>query len=176
MIDIVLGVILLIAFYVGWKQGLIRALASLIGLIAGAYGAIYFSDFAAGHISKWFNWSEQTVNLVAFAVTFLGILFLVSALAKMLTKIADFAMLGILNKLLGGVFNALKSAFIISVIFMFVNASERFSILSEEKREASMLYEPVAMLGPLVLPHIIQEVDKLRNGSPSEETTTDISE
>ncbi|MCW5520887.1 CvpA family protein [Aureitalea sp. L0-47] len=172
LIDIVLGVILLLAFYAGYKRGLFVALAGLIGLVAGAYGAVYFSDFAAGYISGWFNWSEQTVNMVAFAVTFLGIVFLIAAAGKFLTKIADFAMLGIFNKLLGGAFNALKYAFIVSVVFMFVNASETYSILSEEKRQDSILYTPVASLAPVVIPHILREVNNFTTDD-SEETNTE---
>ncbi|KAA3620305.1 MAG: CvpA family protein [Flavobacterium sp.] len=168
LIDIVIGVILLIAFYVGYKKGLFVALAGLVGLIAGVYGAIYFSHYAAGYISAWFDWSEQTVNLAAFAITFLAIVFIISAAGKFFTKIADFAMLGVLNKLLGGVFNALKYAFIVSVIFMFVNASETYSIMSEEKRADSVLYEPVASLGPMILPHILKEVDNFRNDNSTE--------
>lgn len=164
---------MLIAFYMGYKRGLFVALAGLIGLVAGVYGAIYFSDFAAGYISQWFDWSEQTVNLVAFAITFLAIVFLISAAGKFLTKIADFAMLGILNKLLGGVFNALKYAFIISVVFMFVNASETYSILSEEKRSDSVLYTPVASLAPLVLPHILIEVNNFRDDSEENNSKAD---
>ena len=38
-------------------------------------------------------------------------------LGKVLTKIADFAALGLINKFLGGVFNTIKIAFIISVLF-----------------------------------------------------------
>lgn len=169
LIDVVLGAILLIAFYVGYKKGLFVALAGLIGLIAGVYGAIYFLGYAAGYIAGWFDWSEQTVNLVAFAVTFLAIVFLISAAGKFLTKIADFAMLGIINKLLGGAFNAIKYVFIVSVIFMFVDASETYSIMSEEKRESSVLYGPVASLGPLILPHILKEVDNFRNENNTEE-------
>jgi membrane protein required for colicin V production len=169
LIDVVLGAILLIAFYVGYKKGLFVALAGLIGVIAGVYGAIYFSGFAAGYIANWFDWSEQTVNLAAFAVTFLTIVFLISAAGKFLTKIADFAMLGIINKLLGGAFNTLKYAFIVSVIFMFVNASETYTIMSEEKRESSLLYGPVASLGPLILPHILKQVNNFRDENNSEE-------
>lgn len=168
LIDIVIGVILLIALYMGFKRGLLLALASLIGVIAGVYGAIYFSDFAAKYISGWFDWSEQTVNMVAFAITFLAILMLVSLAAKFLTKVADFAMLGIFNKLLGAIFNLLKYAFIVSVIFMYVNASETYSILSEEERETSVLYEPVASLAPTILPHILREVDNYRESNSEE--------
>lgn len=167
-IDIVLGVILLIAFVVGFKKGLFVALAGLIGIIAGVYGAVYFSEYAAGYIAGWTDWNEQTVNLTAFAVTFLIILLVISMAGKALTKIADFAALGIINKLLGAVFNVLKFAFIVSVVFMFVNASPSFSILSEEDREDSVLYAPVSSLAPLVVPYILNEVDGFEDEAPSE--------
>jgi membrane protein required for colicin V production len=176
LIDVVLGAILLIACYMGFKRGLFLALASLIGVIAGVYGAIYFSHFAAGYIADWFNWSEHTVNLVAFAITFLAILLLVSLAGKFLTRIADFAMLGIFNKLLGAIFNVLKYAFIVSVIFMYVNVSERYSILSEEEREESLLYEPVASLAPLILPHILREVADFQDANSEEAAETDAAE
>jgi membrane protein required for colicin V production len=163
-VDIILGIILLFSFYTGWKKGLFVALASLIGLIAGVYGAIYFSHYAAAYLADSFSWSEQTINLTAFAITFLVIVFVISLAGKLLTKIADFAALGFINKILGGVFNVLKFAFIISVIFMFINASTNVSgmIISEEKKSESILYEPVASLAPIFLPNILNEVDKLR--------------
>ena len=51
-IDIVLGIILIYAFYRGIRKGLFATLASLIGLIAGVYGAIHFSHFAADLLSE----------------------------------------------------------------------------------------------------------------------------
>tara|TARA_R100000935_G_scaffold36196_1_gene57068 strand:- start:189586 stop:190119 length:534 start_codon:yes stop_codon:yes gene_type:complete len=174
-IDIVLGIILLIALVVGYKKGLFVALAGLVGIIAGVYGAVYFSGYAASYLAGWTNWNEQTVNLAAFAVTFLAILLLISMAGKALTKIADFAALGIINKLLGAVFNVLKFAFIISVVFMFVNASPSFSILSEEDRDTSVLYAPVASLAPLVVPYILKEVDGI-DERDEENEPEDISE
>ena len=46
-IDIILGIILIYAFYRGIRKGFFATLASLIGLIVGVYGAIHFSYFAA---------------------------------------------------------------------------------------------------------------------------------
>lgn len=167
-VDIILGVIILIAFYLGFKKGLFVTLASLIALIAGVYGAIYFSGYAAEFLSDRFDWSEQTTQLAAFAVTFVVIVFVISLAGKFLTKLADFAALGIINKLLGGVFNAIKYVFIVSVIFMFVNASENYSIVPQEQRDNSVLYYPVASVAPILIPHILKEVEDLND--PKEET------
>jgi membrane protein required for colicin V production len=171
LVDIALGFVLLIGFYAGFKNGLFVALASLLGIVAGVYGALYFSDYAATYISNWFDLGQEMTQLAAFAVTFLGILFLVSMAGKFLTKIADFAMLGVANKILGGIFNAITYAFIISVVFMFVNASSGLSgyVISEEKKENSTLYAPIASIAPVILPHILKEVDRIETQKDEEE-------
>ncbi len=46
---------------------------------------------------------------------------------------------------------------------MFVNASENYRILTEEQREASVLYGPVAMIAPAILPEIMKEVEEYNN-------------
>jgi len=170
IVDIVLGIILLLAFYSGFKKGLFVTLASLVGIIAGVFGAIYFSDFAGGYISGWFDWGDQITKLVSFAVTFLVILLVISYAGKFLTKIADFAALGLLNKLLGGVFAALQYAFIISVFFMFFNTSNITGyVISEEKKNDSILYGPVASLAPLVIPQVMTRFEKKNDSEESEE-------
>ena len=162
LLDIILGIILIFSFFQGTKKGLFVTLASLIGLVLGIIGAIYFSDYAASYINEWFSWNKQTTSFVAMAVTFIAIVIIVNWAGKFLTKIADFAFLGIFNKLLGGVFNMIISAFIVSVIFMFFNewnATEY--VISEEKKNNSYLYEPIANLAPLVLPSLVEEIENI---------------
>ena len=169
-VDIILGVILLLAFYSGFKKGLFVTLASLIGLVAGVYGAVYFSDYAGEYISKWFDWSEQTTKWASFAVTFLLIVFILNFIGKFLTKIADFTALGLLNKLLGGVFSTLQYAFILSVVFLFFNSSNLTGyIVSEEKKTNSTIYPYIESIAPWVLPTVLEEFQKIIPETPETE-------
>lgn len=173
-VDIILGIILLLAFYSGFKKGLFVTLASLIGIIAGVFGAIYFSDFAGGYISKWFDWSDEITKWASFALTFLTIVVVISMAGKFLTKIADFAALGLLNKLLGGVFGTLQYAFIISVLFLFFSSSNITGyVISEEKKSESILYGPVASLAPLVIPKVIDRFKSESNREDPEAKTSE---
>src|SRR5690606_29426927 len=161
-IDVVLAIILIIAVFQGFKKGFILELASLVGIVAGVYGAIHLSHFTATYLSRFFCWNEQTVNLASFAVTFILIIGAVHFLAKGLTKMIDFAMLGIVNKLLGSLFGFLKTAFILSVIFMFFNTVDQtISFLGEETKEESVLYTPISSIAPFILPTLLQEIDEM---------------
>ncbi len=161
-IDIILGIIFIFAFFRGMKKGLFVTLASLIALVLGVIGAIYFSGYAASYINEWFSWNEPTSSVVSMAVTFIAIVFIVNWAGKFLTKLADFAFLGVFNKLLGGVFNVIISAFIVSVIFMFFNEWNATDyVISEEKKNNSYLFEPVTSLAPMILPNLVEEVENI---------------
>src|SRR5690606_1601567 len=103
----------------GLMKGLFVEIASIVALIAGIYGAIHFSYFVGNYLSVKVDWDEKYINLTAFAITFVIIIVAVSMAGKILTKIADFAALGILNKILGAVFGGLKIAIILGAVLVF---------------------------------------------------------
>lgn len=177
-LDIILGVILLIGLYKGIKNGLLIEIASLLALVLGVYGAIHFSFYAADYLNDRTDWEPATLNLIAFAITFLVIVLIITLAGKLLTKLASIIMLGILNKLLGGAFGLLKSAFILSVLLMFISSiTERFNLIDEETKESSVLYPIVKPLAPAILPNVLNELEKLRdekeNREPIEEEATE---
>lgn len=161
-LDLGLIVLLVLAFFSGAKKGLFVALASLIGLIAGIYCALYFSDFVADYLMRWFEWDSGTTSVVAFGVTFLAVLILVSMIGKIVTHIADLAFLGAINKLLGGLFEVVAMAFIVSVVFMVLNAwAPTEDLITDQRKADSQLYEPIASIAPKVLPFILNEAEEV---------------
>lgn len=156
-IDIVLGALLLFGLVRGFMKGLFVEVASLVALIAGVYGAIHFSHFVAGYIEGNVEWDEKYVNVVSFAITFVVIVILIAMAGKAFTKLADFASLGILNKILGAVFGALKIGLILSVLLIvFSHLNSNIEFIKEENMENSVLYKPVKSLAPLIFPDIIK--------------------
>ena len=157
-LDLILAVVLLWGVIRGIMKGLFVSLASLIAIVAGIYIAIRFSSFVADALAESVSWEQGTINLVAFAITFVIVVLGISLAGKILTKIADFAALGLVNKLLGGLFGLFRMAFIASVILMFVAAADDyFSIISPESKAQSQLYQPVSAIAPYILPKLIKE-------------------
>ncbi len=157
IIDIILAALLLFGFIRGLMKGLFVEIASLLALVLGIYGAIHFSYFASGFLEEKVDWDEKTINIVAFAITFVVIVLAISLAGKALTKLANFAALGILNKLLGGVFGVLKIGLILSVVLIvFDSLNNTLPFMEEDDIEESMLYEPVKSLAPMVFPTLIK--------------------
>ncbi len=156
IIDIVLAALLLFGLVRGVIKGFFVEVASLLALVLGIFGAIHFSNFAADFLESKVNWSEQTINITAFAITFVIIVLAISLAGKALTKLADFAALGIINKLLGGIFGVLKIGLILSIILIiFDKMNNTLPFADKEDLEESMLYEPVKSLAPMIFPNII---------------------
>jgi len=156
VIDIVLGALLLFGLIRGLSKGLFVEVASLVALIAGVYGAIHFSHFATDFLESRVDWDEKYINIASFAITFIIIVFAISLAGKALTKLADFAALGVLNKLLGGIFGFLKIGLILSVILMvFSTMNKSIPFVDDEDIEESVLYEHVRSLAPMIFPNII---------------------
>ncbi len=158
VIDIVLGALLLFGLIRGLTKGLFVEVASLLALIVGVYGAIHFSHFATEFLESRVDWSEKYINIASFAITFVIIVFVISLAGKALTKLADFAALGMLNKLLGGLFGLLKIGLILSIVLMvFANMNKTIPFVEDEDIEKSVLYEHVRSLAPMIFPNIIKE-------------------
>ena len=156
VIDIVLGALILFGLVRGFMKGLFVEVASLVALIAGVYGAIHFSNFAAEFLQTRTTWSEKTINITAFAITFVIIVLAIGIAGKALTKLADFAALGILNKLTGGAFGALKIALILSVVLNFFDKlNNTITLLDDDTKQESALYKPVKSLVPMIFPNIL---------------------
>tara|TARA_R110002050_G_scaffold16719_2_gene50591 strand:- start:57904 stop:58407 length:504 start_codon:yes stop_codon:yes gene_type:complete len=155
-LDIILGLLLLWGLYKGLKNGLFVELASLVALIAGIYGAIHFSYFAGDYLAEHMQWDEQYMNIASFVITFIVIVIVVHLAGKLLTKIADFAMLGLLNKIAGGIFGALKVAIILGAVLIFFDGmNNSFNFINKETKEESKLYEPIKEIGSFIFSRVI---------------------
>lgn len=164
VLDVIIGLLLLYGLYKGVRNGLLVELASIIALIAGLYGAIHFSYIVGEYLSKNMDWSESAVNTSAFILTFIIIIVLVNLAARLLTKIADLALLGMLNKLAGGIFGVLKIAVILGALLIFFDRSNnQLGFLKQESIEESTLYTPIKDIGAFVFSKVIKEIPPLDN-------------
>jgi membrane protein required for colicin V production len=161
VLDIALGSLLLLGLVRGLMKGLFVEVASIAALILGVYGAIHFSDFAASFLENRVEWDEKYINITAFAITFIVIIIVIALAGKALTKLADFASLGILNKLLGGLFGVLKIGLILSItLIIFNRMNSSIPLIEDHEIEDSVLYKPVQSLAPIIFPSIVKDAEK----------------
>ncbi len=170
ILDIVLGLLLIYGLYKGIRNGLFVELASLVAVIAGLYGAIHFSYIAGEYLSENMDWDERYMNTSAFIITFILIVIIIVLAGRLLTKIANFAMLGLLNKLAGAVFGTLKVAVILGALMIFFDkGNNQLGVVKSEFMEESRLYTPVKEIGALVFSRVLKETRALNGNEEGQE-------
>lgn len=163
ILDIVLGALLAYALYNGIKKGLFVELASLISLVVGIFIAIKFSYILRSIIANYVSWSPKYIEIVSFGLTFLGVVIAIHTLAKVFTKIADFAYLGWLNKLGGATFSVLKTVLMLSIVFnLFQKVNINNFIVKKETLDKSMFYNPIKEISGFVYPSLNKLYDGIK--------------
>ncbi|ABQ03805.1 CvpA family protein [Flavobacterium johnsoniae] len=161
--DIIVAALLGYSLYKGIKNGLFVEVASFISLLLGIYLAIKFSSLMSEMISKHVSWNPTNIQITAFILTFILVVIGVYFLAKILTGIADFAMLGWMNKLGGGFFRVLKTILILSIfiaLFEKINFNNTFA--KKETLDNTIFYNPVKKVAAFVYPSIEKWYDTFK--------------
>lgn len=154
-LDIVLGVLLAYSLYKGVMNGLFAEIASLISLILGIYFAIKFSFLMRDVLAGFLHWKPNTIQNVAFVLTFILVVIGVTLLAKILTGIADLAFLGWINKLGGGFFRVLKTVLILGTLFTVFEKMNYNNILAKkETLDQSLFYNPIQKTAQFFYPSL----------------------
>lgn len=154
-IDFVIIILLVFGLARGFIDGFIKELASLLALIVGIWGAIKFSAFTAEKLYDYFDMTGNYVGIVAFLITFVIIVIIIHFIGVLVDNLVKTLSLGFLNRLLGVVFGVFKTALILSVIFVVLNAIDaKHPFLPKETIARSKFYNPIADIAPAIFPLI----------------------
>ncbi|TLP75428.1 CvpA family protein [Maribacter sp. ACAM166] len=157
LLDIIIGIPLVWGLWKGLKNGLFMEIASIVALIAGIYGAIHFSYVTGDYLSEHLEWNERNMSIIAFIITFIFIIISVHLVGKLLTKVANFAMLGLLNKIAGALFGTLKVAILLGAAFIFFDRMDNtFNLMDENTKKESILYKPIKDIGALIFYKVLE--------------------
>lgn len=163
-LDIILGALLAFALYKGIANGLFIELASFVSLIIGAYFAVKFSVITKDVLSGFLHWNPNTIQVIAFIITFIGIVIGIHFLAKILTGMADFAFLGWINKAGGGLFRVLKTVLIIGLVFsVFEKINYNHFLAKKETLDNSIFYNPIQKTAGFMYPSITKWYGNLKS-------------
>ena len=154
-LDFIIIILLVFGLARGFINGFIKELASLLALIIGIWGAIKFSQFTAGRLYDYFDMTGQYVGIIAFLITFVIIVIIIHFIGLLVDKFIEKISLGFLNSVLGLVFGVFKSALVLSVIFVVLNAIDaKHHFLPKEQIAQSKFYNPIADIAPALFPII----------------------
>ncbi len=167
LIDIILGGFLIYGLIRGLWRGFFVELASLLALFIGIFVTIKFSYLMKSLIESHVHWSPKSIQITAFALTFILVVVGIYLLAKFFTTLANFASLGLINKFGGGVFGVIRMVLILSVslnLFQKVNDNNTFS--DKVTLEKSLFFYPIIKVSTFIYPMLgewFKDINNLKN-------------
>jgi len=139
----------------GLSKGLILSITSLVALFAGIYFSIHFSGWVAGWLRTDLNWDSQYINIFAFIITFIAVVVVIQLIGRLFDKVADWAALGVLNRIGGLLLGIVKSALFLGILLFIINSFDTNNkLITQNMREDSFLYEPLSSVVPAIWPTV----------------------
>ena len=116
-LDIVIIVVVVALGIVGLRQGLIRTVFGIAGLIGGIFLAGRYYDELA---SLLFPSSASWANIAAYAIIAVATMVVAGVIGWLLAKVVNFVALGWLDKLVGGILGVVIGALLCAAILAIV--------------------------------------------------------
>lgn len=156
-IDIGIGVILAIGLVRGVMKGFVLELTGLLSVFLGAIGAFVYATEVEQYIAPYLDWEVKYIQLTAFILTFLVIATVIALIGKALTKFLNFIALGLLNRIVGGIFGLLKMGIIVFFVVLIISGiNKKFDLLKDsEVVKSSIAYAFFDELINVYLPDMI---------------------
>jgi len=154
--DTVILIVLGICVFVGAKNGVIRQIGGIVGLILGVYLAYRFSPSLAESVSGRINCPSNVSKVIAFTLIMTATLLAMSLLGRILESIFSAAAIGWINRLLGIILSLSIGILLIGVVLnmlKFVD-SNWFPILGDSEFSESKLAEPILSIIDKVFPYL----------------------
>lgn len=150
IIDILFAITMLFAIFKGWTKGLIVGIFSLLALVAGAAAALKLSASFSLYIKKETHHPSELWPVVAFILIFFVVALLVHLIARVLEKMAQFAMLGWVNRLSGILLYGVTYSILFSILLWFGN---QLYFITPTLKSQSKVYPWISAWGPYVIDH-----------------------
>jgi len=149
-LDYIIFAIVLIGFILGFKDGLVRKIIGILGIILGIIFALQFSKTAGSYLSPILNNEIYLAEIVAGFLIFVITIFVFALIKRVIhpfDKVNQFV-----NQILGGIAGAVQIIFFLSAFLLFLNI---FDIPDKSSINDSFLYSKVYNIIPFSIELIL---------------------
>jgi uncharacterized membrane protein required for colicin V production len=185
-IDIILVVVAVYGFYVGYSRGIIKTIFSVLSIAIGVLAALRFTPTVTTFLKQLFNQTSPLMFVAGIIATFLLTMALLRLVGKGFEGILETANINVINQVIGGVFMAAVLVFLYSSILWFVlkasfRNAEEITVESQTypflKEYPQTVYSFTGKLKPLVQDfwdYTLKVMDDVQGLTEKEESGTEI--
>jgi len=158
--DLVILVLIIFSLIRGYMSGLVKQLASLVGLIVCAVFAGQVASFISPYLINITSSSGYIIKPLSYVVAFVIIMLFFLFLGKLIESFLKAIKINTLNKLAGSVFSVAKWLIIASILLNIVIGLDKDAkLISQDIRENSYSYTYVKAITPYFIPFLGFDTD-----------------
>lgn len=149
-LDLILLLVLLLAFWRGWRKGIIMAVIALLAVVLGSLAAMKLGGvlaqqlFPNGDGGRW-------APLICYAIMFTAVVWLVQWVGRSMVSVIRAMKLGWLNQAAGGAVYLLIAVFVASAVLYLAAGA---GLVKEDTLAGSQLYQRIQPAAPWVFAHV----------------------
>ncbi len=146
-LDAIVLLPILIGLVLGLSRGVVTELFTILSVVGGVVGARLWASPLSTWLQGQVSWASSICDVVAYALLFLAIATVLAIVGKLISKLLKVIQLGLVNRLLGGLFGAVKWGLVVLLlVFCFNKLDAQFGILEEDLRTESVVYSQAVRL------------------------------
>jgi len=156
--DLLVGILLLIAFINGYRKGLITQLVGLATIVLAAIFGGRLAEKILPEINRLMELSPNAARVLSFVLAFALIAIVLSLIGRFIQKFIDVVFLSFINRLLGSVIAAGTMMLLLSIILNLVLMLDKNeTVINREIRKKSFFFERVEAVVPAIVPYLHKE-------------------
>lgn len=151
-LDLFFGLVLAWGAYSGFSKGLIKELASILGVIIGVFLAKNYYPYLDIKLKPIFESEAGFISILSAILIFLLTIMVFKIIAKFLTKFLKIIALGLLNRIIGSVFGIFKTVLLLCIlVFIFSNINNVTGLIKAEKLSQSFFYSKIEKINSFII-------------------------
>jgi len=158
--DILLLILLALAFYKGWTKGFIMAIFVFISYFVALALAFHFSGTVEGYIRSSSSSDSKWYSFLAFILVMIGGIIAVRLVGKLIEKSAELMLLGLVNRVLGILVMATIYITFFAVILVYCS---RFGLVGDGQASDSKSLSYLIKYGHWLVAHFSEWMPALKN-------------
>jgi uncharacterized membrane protein required for colicin V production len=147
--DILIYIFLVLSFGVGLRDGLLKKLFAMVGVILALIVATKYMKSGGEYMMSWFKIEQEPAYIVSFSLIFLCVILLTNFFYRWFG--GDTKSYKIWDRIAGGIVGMFEGIIVLSLVLILLTL---FDVPTREEKKTSDMYKPIAGFAPALFDQI----------------------
>ncbi|MGI6573750.1 MAG: CvpA family protein [Fermentimonas sp.] len=156
--DILILILLLLAFVHGYRKGLIMQLVGLATIILAAIFGGKLAAVILPELVRLINLTPETAKVISYVLAFAGIAIVITLVGRLVQRFVDVVFLSFINRLAGALVATGTLMVLLSVLLNLASMLDKNeTLIKPELKKESFFFERVEAVVPAIVPYLNRE-------------------